>query len=146
MTAPRNRKEVSAYSTHQIFVEPPSAGCAFCQINAGSSQLINQTNAFKVIRNIFPYSLWDGQVVKDHIIVIPVVHTDRLADLPASDAKEFLTIIGAYETLGYSVYARAPASTMKSLAHQHTHLIKCGPEKIRGLFFVRKPYIRFLLK
>lgn len=146
MTAPRTRKEVKAYDLHQKFVEPPAAGCAFCQINEGSSQLVKQTKAFKVIRNIFPYSLWDGQVVRDHLMVIPVMHTDSLADLPAGDAKEFLTIISSYETLGYSVYARAPASTMKSLAHQHTHLIKCGPEKIRGLFFVRKPYIRFLVK
>ena len=146
MTAPRARKEVKAYETHQKYVEPPKAGCPFCQINEKSSQLIQQTESFKIIRNIFPYSLWDGQIVNDHLMVIPVMHTDSLANLPAEDAKEFLTIVSRYESRGYSVYARAPASTMKSLAHQHTHLIKSGPKKIKGLFFVRKPYMRLVLK
>lgn len=146
MTATRSRKQVKTYDRHLKYVEPPAKGCVFCTISDKDPQFVKQTAFFKVISNIFPYSLWDSQPVEDHLLLIPHIHTDTLADLPSEAAQEFVKVISSYESAGYSIYARAPGSTMKSLVHQHTHLIKTRSRNVRGVFYVRKPYIRLLIK
>ncbi|HSX23688.1 MAG TPA: HIT domain-containing protein [Candidatus Saccharimonadales bacterium] len=146
MTAPRNRKQVKAYDKHLAEVEPPSKGCSFCAINKGSPQFVTETKSFKVIRNIFPYSLWDSQPVKDHLMLIPKRHTDTLADLTPAAAQEFVKLLSSYESKGYSVYARAPGSVIKTVLHQHTHLIKHGDKVIKGLLYLRKPYVRLVIQ
>lgn len=146
MTATRTRKQTKQYKRHQKYVEPPGDGCVFCKITSKSHQFVEQSGSFKVIRNIFPYSLWDNQPVQDHLLVIPAQHTDTLADITPKAAQEFVSLISKYESRGYSLYARPPQSVMKSLTHQHTHLIKLQDRKIRGLLFIHKPYIRILIK
>ena len=146
MTAPRTRKQVKAYDHHLKNVEPASKGCAFCAITAKSPIFVSQTKSFKVIHNIFPYSLWDSQPVKDHLMLVPKQHTDTLADLGPAAAQEFVKLISSYESKGYSIYARAPGSVIKTVLHQHTHLIKHHKKPIRGLLYLRKPYIRLVLK
>jgi diadenosine tetraphosphate (Ap4A) HIT family hydrolase len=97
-----------------------------------------------VIRNIFAYSIWDGQQVDDHLMVIPKKHTDTLADLNEKEAVDYVRVISAYELNGYNVYSRAPQSAIKSVIHLHTHLIKTsGPPK-KVVFLARKPYIRII--
>lgn len=146
MTASRSRKQSKAYDYHLKYIEPPTQGCAFCKIDENSYQFIGQSTFFKIIRNIFPYSLWDGQEVVDHLMLLPKKHTDSLSQLPDGAAVEFVSLISGYESKGYSVYARAPGSLMKSLAHQHTHLIKAQKNRIRALLYIRRPYIRLLKK
>ena len=73
MTATRSRREEKHYkgSLHRS----RNDGCPFCAITAGSNQLVEDGTAHKVIRNRFPYSLWDGQRVIDHLMVVPKKHT-----------------------------------------------------------------------
>lgn len=142
----RNRKQVKQYDRHLKYVEPPSEGCVFCKLGPQDEQFVDQSAYFKVIRNIFPYTLWDAQRVTDHLLLVPVQHTDSLAHIQPEAAQDFLKTVSQYESQGYAVYARAPGSVTKSLSHQHTHLIKMENRKIRGLFFLHKPYIRFVLK
>jgi diadenosine tetraphosphate (Ap4A) HIT family hydrolase len=140
MTAPRSRKETKLYDKYQTTVDRTT--CSFCHLKENGEQVIQETEGFLVVRNLFPYSIWDGQKVVDHLMVVPKKHTDSLSDLGAHSAVEYLGIVGAYEKQGYNVYARAPGSHMKSIAHQHTHLIKpVGPPN-KFLFLLRKPYIR----
>lgn len=146
MTATRSRKEHKRYAHHQKHIERPSDGCVFCQLSDKDPQVIRQTKYFKLVQNIFPYTLWDSQVVADHLVVIPQEHTDTLASLPAEAAQEFVKLISDYEADGYNVYARAPGSAMKSIVHQHTHLIKLSGRKIRFLLYFRRPYRRVLVK
>lgn len=141
MTATRSRKEFSTYKKHIKALGPDDA-CQFCEINESSDQLVSMTDNFKVIRNIFGYSIWDSQKVADHLMIIPVQHTDTLADISAAASKEFLETISTYEQNGYNIYARAPVSNMKSVVHQHTHLIKLGGKRVRAFVHVKKPYIR----
>jgi hypothetical protein len=52
---------------------------------------------------------------------------DQLSDWLQHDIellKEYAQLIADFEAQGYSMYLRAPANTTKSVAHQHTHLIK----------------------
>ena len=144
MTATRSRKQVKDYRKHRKNTTKPD-GCAFCLIDIKSSQFISETMHFKIIRNIFGYSLWDSQRVDDHLMIVPKVHTDNLSKLPEKAAIEFVKILGEYEAKHYNVYARAPASVMKTVVHQHTHLIKPSGKPRRFIFFLRKPYVRFIL-
>jgi diadenosine tetraphosphate (Ap4A) HIT family hydrolase len=146
MTAPRNRKQVKAYDYHLKHVEPADKGCVFCAIGSKSPQFVSQTKSFKVIHNLFPYSLWDSQPVMDHLLLVPKLHTDTLSGLSPAAAQEFVELMSSYESSGYSVYARTPQSVIKTVVHQHTHLIRHGETRIRGLFYLRKPFMRFILK
>ena len=119
------------------------APCQFCELTNDSTQVVKIFKNFKVIKNIFPYSNWDARKVIDHLMVVPNVHTETLSSLGNQAAIEFVSIISEYETVGYDVYARSPHSTVKSVPHQHTHLIKTGGKKYKVLLHLVKPYISF---
>lgn len=144
MTAVRSRRAVKHY--RRMHQEPRPEDCVFCAIGSDSQQVVAHTKHFKIIHNIFPYSLWDSQAVTDHLMIVPLLHTATLANLPPAAGSEFFALIAKYESRGYNVWARAPGSNMKSVEHQHTHLIKLSGRQVRALFFIRKPYLRMLLK
>ena len=143
MTAPRSRKETKLYDKYQLTVD--KTRCSFCHLKENGDQVVEETDSFLVVRNLFPYSIWDGQEVVDHLLVVPTLHTDTLSKLPPAAAAEFLQIIGRYESQSYNVYTRAPGSHMKSIVHQHTHLIKTVGLPKKFVFLLRKPYIRVTL-
>src|SRR5688572_30438179 len=113
----RSRKEEQRYSRYLSTVSKDI--CVFCHNDR--EECIEETEYFKVIRNVFRYSIWDGQTVVDHLMIIPKLHVDALARLPAGHIMEFYTLMGGYELQGYNIYARAPVSAIKTVAHQHTH-------------------------
>lgn len=142
MTATRSRKEEILYKKHLKTTNRND--CAFCPIEKDSSQFIEETNSFKVIRNIFAYSIWDGQKVTDHLMITPKRHTDSLANMDKNEKIEYVDLIEKYEKQGYNIYSRAPSSAVKSILHQHTHLIKTEGASKRFVFLLRKPYIRIV--
>lgn len=115
--------------------------CEFCQLNEGSDQVVKIHKHFKIIYNIFPYDSWDSHAVIDHLMIVPNTHTESLANLGDEAAIEFVKLVSEYESVGYDVYARSPHSTVKSVPHQHTHLIKTGGKSRRGVVYFKKPYI-----
>jgi len=146
MSETRSRKQFHEYNSYLKSLDSGASQCQFCELDAKSPQTIKITKYFKIARNIFPYSVWDSHQVDDHLLLIPKEHTDTLADLSKDAAAEFVKIISDYESSGYNIYARAPGSKMKSIIHQHTHLIKAKPGMISGLLYNRKPYIRWVKK
>lgn len=145
MTAQRSTKEEKRYSKHRK--TNVSNACPFCDVNEDEPRYVEETKHLKVIRNTHPYSIWDGQGVTDHLMIIPKRHTDRLGELSAEGATEYIKLVDKYESMGYNLYARAPASTIKSVTHQHTHLIKPDHINRRFVFLLRKPfYIRLSYK
>lgn len=142
MTAPRSRKEEEKYKRHRRKLAPDQ--CQFCEITDKSSQFVTKTKHFKVIKNIFGYSLWDGQKVIDHLLIIPKKHTDNLSNMGSAQKVEYVNLLQRYEKKGYSVYARAPVSVMKSVPHQHTHLIKTTGKPVNFILNLRKPIIRIV--
>ena len=125
--------------------KPRIQGCVFCNLDEKNEQFVSETKYFKIVRNIFGYSLWDSQRVADHLMIVPKKHTDSLNDLPKEAAVEFVGLLGQYEAKHYNVYARASSSVMKTVVHQHTHLIKPSGKPRKLVFLWRKPYIRFTL-
>jgi len=119
--------------------------CTFCEIRDGDSVFVRTTKYFKIIRNLFPYAIWDYQRVEDHLMIIPIRHTDDLAKLPKDAAAEFVQLLSKYESEGYDIYARSPTSAGRSIEHQHTHLIKCDGRVANSSFYLRKPYFNVAL-
>lgn len=144
MTAPRSRKESVHYDKYMVQLKGRGSPCEFCEMNPNSPQFMKETKYFKLIRNTFPYSLWDGHGVADHLLVLPIVHASSLNDLPNAAGLDYLALISEYEKQGYNVYARAPQSKTKSVVHQHTHLIKPSDKTKRVLIFSKRPYFRFV--
>lgn len=142
MTAQRSRKEEKQYSAHRRQVDP--SVCEFC--TPLPDQLVKTTDNFKIIRNKFPYSIWDGQTVTNHLMIVPLRHTDTVADFPDTLIKEYFQLLQAYEAEGYNTYSRAPQSKIKSVTHQHTHLIKTQGQAKRFVLLLRKPFYIRLVK
>ena len=142
----RTRKETNEYNTYlKSKKNSGNRDCDFCKIHGKSPQLIRQTTYFKIIRNIFPYSIWDGRKVTDHLLLIPNEHTESLSTLTPEAMQQYTLLIAEYELIGYNIYARTPDSTMKSVAHQHTHLIMATGNRVRFLMQLEKPNIRIML-
>lgn len=142
MTVPRSRKQSKAYIKHMKTTD--SSLCAFCPIDETSDQFVEGTPYFKVLKNIFPYSLWDGQDVIDHLMVVPLSHTDTISSFSDAEKIDYVNILQKYEMQGYNVYARAPVSAIKTIVHQHTHLIKTHGQAKRFVLSIRKPLIRII--
>jgi diadenosine tetraphosphate (Ap4A) HIT family hydrolase len=138
MTAQRSTKEEFLYKKYRK--DNRYDTCPFCSIRKIDDQFVEDLNSFRVIKNRFPYSMWDGQKVLDHLMIIPKKHTDNLDDINAAEALEFLKLISKYEKLHYSFYGRTPSSETKSVSHQHTHLLKLDNKQHRLIIMIRKPY------
>lgn len=144
MSASRSRREEKVYARYRK--NRQGSDCQFCAIKKGDGQFIKATKSFKLIRNIFAYSIWDGQAVEDHLMIIPKRHIDGLSELGASEAAEYVKLVGEYERAGYSSYGRHPASAIKSVVHQHTHLIKTHGRSKDFIFLLRRPFFIRLVK
>lgn len=140
----RSRRERKAYSRHIKKVQPTGI-CEFCGINEGHPDFITGTGSIKVIRNTFPYSYFDYHKVDDHLMVVPVKHTDTLSSLSPQEASEYIKLISSYEAKGYDIFARAPTSKQKTVLHQHTHLIKPVGKEIKTFIYSKKPFVRITL-
>lgn len=138
----RSVKSRNAYDKYRKQVKSDSI-CQFCQIDSSSPQQISESKYFRTITNLFPYDLWDGQGVDHHIMIIPKKHTTSIAEFTDTEAVEFVNLLATYESQGYNVYARAPGNKIKSVVHQHTHLIKSSRKLLKTMVFIRKPYILF---
>lgn len=125
--------------------------CTMChlsqkEINANddAEQLISHHDHMYVTRNIFPYTLWDGSPVSDHLMVVPRRHIVSLSELTTEEKLEWTDLVTFYEKQNYSVYARSADNSAKSIVHQHTHLIRVAPRPKQLRF--TKSILRILLK
>lgn len=119
----------------------PTNRCILCEVNEADQSFVSKATYFKIVRNRFPYAIWDYQRVADHLMLVPLKHTDNLAALSKEARLEFVDLISKYESIGHHIYARATHSDTKSIAHQHTHLIKGHGPTSKIAFYLLKPYV-----
>ena len=118
-----------------------SVVCNFCNlVESDDNQIIEQTKHHTIIKNQFSYDLWDGCGVTEHLLIIPKRHVTSLAELYKDELADYLNQVVRFEAKNYSVYARAPGNGTKSVAHQHTHLIKIDNKPRKFLVYLSKPY------
>lgn len=114
--------------------------CPFCE-QPGNDDVLEQTRYSFVIKNQYPYDLWEGMSVTEHLMVIPSRHVRSLGDLKVRELQDIIDLMARYEARGYNVYARAVGSSQRTVPlHQHTHLIKTDNKKARAFLFWRTPY------
>jgi ATP adenylyltransferase len=142
MAGERSRKDTLRYRKHLSAADPSK--CDFCAIQKGDKQLVEQTKYFKVLHNRFPYSLWDGLDVVDHLMLTPIRHTDTLGNMSPEEKVEYVNMLEKYEAQGYNIYARTPDSKSKSIVHQHTHFIKTTGRPKKIVISFDHPYFRFM--
>ena len=119
-----------------------NTGCGFCGFDSDKKdEVLKHYEYFWLVKNIFPYDIWDDQGVIDHLMLIPKRHIDSIGDMDNKELLEHSKIIGIYDQLGYSIYARSSSNIIKSVAHQHTHLIKLDGKEMSFMFYNKKPYL-----
>ena len=138
--ATRSRKEELRYRSYRKNAD--SEVCVFCALTSDSSQHIEEYKHFDIIKNIYGYSLWDSTGVEEHNMLVPKRHVASMADFNKGELQEFAQLLRDYEGQGYNLYARGRDSHMKSVIHQHTHLIKLNTKRKKFFMLVEKPYIR----
>ena len=115
--------------------------CQFCTVP--KRQIVESSKELLVIQNIFPYELWDSCEVLDHLMIVPRRHIVSKSDYSQVEREQFMDVICDYEKNGYSLYSRGHNSIMKSVLHQHSHLIKLdNSARVSHLFFNQEPYVQ----
>lgn len=142
----RTRKETINYKKYmrQRKKQGKDDDCIFCEVVPGFPQFVKELKHFKIIRNIFMYSSWDGQAVSEHLLLVPHKHVNSLAHLSKAAALEYFDTVTAYEEKGYHVYARGSGTSTKTIVHQHTHLIRPAGKHHKLVIFLAKPYMRIV--
>ena len=139
--ATRSAKEEKTYQDYIKNEKKP--GCDFCRFEAGDGQVKREETDFYIVENIYGYSHWDSSEVEEHLMIVPKKHVTSLSKLSDTELMAHAKLIQEYEPKGYSTYSRGSESHMKSVPHQHTHLIKLKPGRHKFFLHVQKPYIRF---
>lgn len=125
----RSRETLAAYRVAQAEQAAAGIACAFCRHHDGAGAhlpVVSRHESMLVVRNEFPYAAWESRTVVDHLMVVPVRHLLRLADLTEGEAYDYLDATRTFEADGYSVYMRSQANPTRSVGHLHTHLILTG--------------------
>jgi diadenosine tetraphosphate (Ap4A) HIT family hydrolase len=108
-------------------IRKQQTGCAFCHIGGlgnGITEVVEEIGHFWVVKNAFPYAMFDNADATDHLLIIPKKHVESIAELAPSERAELIEIVSRYEEQGYSWLGRSASNAAKSMSHQHTHLIK----------------------
>lgn len=117
-----------------------SGRCPFCDPNV-QAEYEAETKLFFIKRNAIEYDFWENHPVEEHLMVIPKRHVENFLDMTPEERLEMMEVAAEYESKGYNIYARGVGSPRRTVAHQHTHLIKIGGELPRLLVRVEKPYM-----
>jgi len=115
--------------------------CAFCGDENLESRLVEKTKTMRIIPNRVSYDIFEGLRVEDHLMIVPIRHVEGIAEFTDQEKCEMTDLLGKYEQLGYSMYARGVGSISRSVKHQHTHLIKLSNTLPKFSLYMRKPYI-----
>ena len=119
------------------------SGCPFCDAARREEILFENDDVF-IVHNLTKYDVWELHDVHEHLLVIPKRHVESLKELTDTEKLALTNVIADYESRGYSIYARGVGFARRSVAHQHTHLIKADNKDPKFSLFIKKPY--FLIK
>jgi diadenosine tetraphosphate (Ap4A) HIT family hydrolase len=127
------RKTVKQYHKRQ------QRGCPFCDEKT-LAKAVFKNDLVYVVPNLTHYDLWELHDVTDHLLVMPKRHVKSLQELTPEERLAIMDVAARYESQGYNVYARGVDFVVRSVEHQHTHLIKATHKRPRLAFYLRRPY------
>lgn len=118
----------------------PDTTCALCDSTRFS--VIEQGMHCRVVRNNYPYDVWENTSVLEHLMIVPNQHVANLGDTTTECMHEIMKYMAKYEYDGYNIYARTTDNNIRSIgAHQHTHLIKIDDSIAGASLYIKKPYL-----
>jgi diadenosine tetraphosphate (Ap4A) HIT family hydrolase len=145
MSGPATRTRATQKRYHRALRAAAKKGnkrtCDFCDFTNLSPQVKHEFPNFWLVQNIYGYHVWDGQGVSEHLMLVPKIHVVGINELDPELLKEYAELIADFEAKGYSLYSRAPVNALKSVSHQHTHLIKFDNKLKKVHIHVRKPHV-----
>lgn len=138
----RTRKSKKIYNPQKVkkTIQNGAEPCPFCG-NIPKANIVQQSQQYLIIKNIYGYQYWEAMDVIDHLIIIPKRHVETISQLSVAEKTALINLIAKYEKKGYNVYAREPDNTIKSIPHQHTHLIKTNNKRATLFIHTKKPYL-----
>jgi hypothetical protein len=118
--------EVYAAYSRQIKLSDskgPEADCALCD---EARVVVNEQGPVRVIQNDFPYAVYQGLPVKEHMMAVTARHVSDLADLTAEEAAVYWRVCAEYNKRSYTLFTQAATKSQRSIpGHIHTHMILC---------------------
>jgi diadenosine tetraphosphate (Ap4A) HIT family hydrolase len=138
---PHRRRSTEVSYIKTLRKQPAKKSCPFCFTGSHDRDVIEETKHLLLIKNIYPYDIFDDIPVSDHMLIVPKRHIVHISDYTAAENREFMQIVAKYDKKGYSLYARSDSNTNKTVIHQHSHLIRTKDRRIRFALFARRPYI-----
>lgn len=117
--------------------------CTLCDED-NKPRIIKENSSMILLPNRVSYDIFEGMRVVEHLMIVPKRHIEHMKDFTDQEKMDFMSLAGEFEAKGYNVYARGAKSATRSVAHQHTHLIKADNKKARSIVYIAKPY--FLIR
>ncbi len=113
-------------------------GCVFCDLD--QNIIVEKRDHFLIIKNIYPYGVWDLKEVEEHLMVVPKKHAEGFDEFDQESEEEYFEITKKYSIEGYDLFTRTTESSRKTQPHFHTHLIKTTGDTKKKLHFKSYPY------
>ena len=137
----RSRKVTKQYNPDKKRQEHSAGGvaCPFCVLR-GNNIIVHDGETMRVVKNLFGYKLWELMDVKEHLMIVPKRHVESISEFTKQEKDEMIELLAEYEKKGYNIYARESGNAIKSVPHQHTHLIKTHRKRAKFFIFSHKPY------
>ena len=83
----RTRKTEKRYALQRKQAKAAGIRCDFCEFTSTHPQVKEEFSHFWVARNNFPYSVWDGCDVADHVMIVPKRHIEGVHVLQQQSAR-----------------------------------------------------------
>lgn len=128
----RKPETVKAYKAYKQSL-PKDLVCDFC--DEKYIETLKDYGSFRVVRNRFPYAMWDNHLVDDHLMLIPKRHVHDLKEFTAEERNDFMNAMIEFDERGYCIWLRDQTAKGRSVSHQHTHFIKTSKTIVKGMVF-----------
>jgi len=115
--------------------------CVFCEIAESSS-------AHLVLSDDVAFAFLDSRpVFKGHVLVVPRVHVETLADLPKDDVGPYFERVQRVSAVmpaalgSQGTFVAANNKVSQSVPHLHVHVVpRTKGDGLRGFFWPRQKY------
>lgn len=114
-----------AYDTYNKYLQLAGTGstCALCE---DTRIVVEEKGPIRVIKNDYPYAVFQGLPVEDHLMVVTRRHVSELSDLTYEEAAIYWRFCAEFSKRSYSLFTQAATKSQRSIpGHVHTHLIAC---------------------
>lgn len=97
--------------------------CPLCE-DISSRHIKFSTETMIVMANDYPYHMYDGAAVEDHMMLVPRRHLHSLSQLDKQEQAEYWKLYIKLADMGYNTVTRPRSNKRRSVpGHVHTHLI-----------------------